>query len=372
LSEWIPILVLPNLLLREPIGDGDIAVTPVDDNRIADAVAEHPRIGKFLDRFADAFGDPVDPSVLIIRQEATEAYRNTSAIAGFRDLLAVATIPNARALQITHGGGMGAPVWGETFSIYPWMVDRHGNDLIGQTPAMFGQHGVDEFRGQTDAGLPQFTVEPYAIDRPVFDEVLLRWHRRFGGDEASWEDRALFRSLNMARAAMLMPGGAEYGFYDVGRLLTLWISAFEILLHPGPGGAIGEAQVLNVLDSAVWLDQRCAALAANVKIGKHTTARTTASELCHRMYALRNDFLHGNDVRVEQLAINDVPFLLLASSLYRVALVKFLNLRIPAIEDSANEDAIVRYIGTLSYWKDPQRRHEKAILKAAGIEKGEK
>jgi hypothetical protein len=29
--------------------------------------------------------------------------------------------------------------------------------------------------------------------------------------------------------------------------------------------------------------------------------------------------------------------------------------------------AIVRYIGTLSYWKDPQRRHERAILKAAGV-----
>ncbi|MCV3243467.1 hypothetical protein [Mesorhizobium sp. ZC-5] len=367
MSEWIPILVLPNLRLREPIGNGDIAVTAVDDNRIVDAIAEHPRIGEFLDRFTDAFGDPVSPTVLIIRREAKEAYRNTSAIAGFRDLLAVSTIPNARALQVTHGGGMGAPVWAETFSIYPWMVDRHGKDLIGQTPAMLGSHDVEKFRGQIDAGLPQHAVEPYSVDGPLFDEVLLRWHRRFSCEEASWEDRALFRSLNMARAAMLMPGGLEYSFYDVGRLLTLWISAFEILLHPGPGGSVGETQVLNVLDRAVWLDLRCADQAVEVKIGKQTTARTVASELCHRTYALRNAFLHGNEVTAEQLAINEVPLLLLASSLYRIALFTFLNLRIPPIEDDADEHAIVRYIGTLSYWKDPQRRHERAILKAAGV-----
>ncbi|MBY3236627.1 hypothetical protein HFO17_19135 [Rhizobium laguerreae] len=369
MSEWIPILALPNPLLREPVGDGDIAVTPVSDNRIAAAVAEQPRIGVFLDRFTDAFGRPVRPSILIIRQDVIEAYGNTSAIAGFRDLLTVATIPNARAVYVTHGGGMGAPVWSETFSIYPWMVDRHGKELICQTPAMLGTHHVEEFCGQTDVGLPQHQVEPNRVDGPLFDEVLLRWHRRFGGDEASWEDRALFRSLNMARAAMLMPGGVEYSFYDVGRLLTLWISAFEILLHPGPGGGVGEEQVLNVLDSAIWRDQRCADLAAEVKIGKHTTARTAASELCHRIYALRNDFLHGNDVRGEQLVINKVPFLLLASSLYRVVLATFLNLRAPTIEDDADEEAIARYIGTLSYWKNPQGRHERAILKAAGIEK---
>jgi hypothetical protein len=262
---------------------------------------------------------------------------------------------------------MGAPVWAETFSIYPWMIDRHGNGLICRTPAMYGSHHVENFCGQADAQLPQYTVEPYVVDGPLFDEMLLRWHRRFRGDEATWEDRALFRSLNMARASMLMPGGLEFGFYDVGRLLTLWISAFEILLHPGPGGRVGETQVLDVLDKAVWLDKRCTRRAKEVNLGKQTCLRTVASELYHKMYVLRNDFLHGNEVTAEQLTINEVPFLLLASSLYRVALATFLALHIPPIEDHPDEDAIVRYIGTLSYWKGPQRLHEEAVLKAAGI-----
>lgn len=366
MSEWIPLLAMPNLSLHEPVGDGDIAVAPIDDNRITEAVTEQPRIGTFLNRFTDTFGVPVRPSVLIIRREANTAYRDISAIAGFRDLLAVATIPNARARQITHGGGMGTPVWGETFSIYPWMVDRHGSNLIGKTPAMFGSHDVETFRGQTDAGLPQYSLAAYDLDRPVFDEILLRWHRRFGSIDARWEDRALFRSLNMARAAMLMPGGVEYGFYDVGRLLTLWISALEILLHPGPGGSVTESQVLDVLDRAGWRDQRCADMAVNIRTGKCTKPRTVASYLCHRIYKLRNDFLHGNEVTAEQLAINDVPFLLLASTLFRVALVAFLGLRIPSVEDDAEQYVLARHIATVNAWNGPQRLHEEAILRAAG------
>lgn len=367
LSEWIPILVMPNLRLREPVGDRDIVITPVDDKRVLRAVEEQPRVGIFLDCFTDAFGHSVHPSVLLIRRKANEAYRDINAIAGFRDLLAMSAIPNARALQITHGGAMGLPVWAETFSIYPWMVDRHGSDLIGRSPAMLGSHQVEGFHGQIDAGLPQYTLEPYGLDRPLFEETLLRWHRRFSGDESSWEDRALFRSLNMARAAMLMPGGPEFSFYDVGRLLTLWISAFEILLHPGPRGRVGEKQVLDVLDKADWLNQFCADLHVRVKIGKLTSERVIASDICHRVYVLRNDFLHGNEVTAEQLAINEVPLLLLASSLFRVALATFLNLRIPPIEDDAGDNDIVRYIETLNNWKGPQCQHEAAILKAAGV-----
>ncbi|GLQ53606.1 hypothetical protein GCM10010862_08650 [Devosia nitrariae] len=363
----MPVLVLPNLYLGEAIGDGDIAVTRTDDGRVQEATAEQPRLGDFLSRFTDAFGEPVDPSVLIVRQDSSESYRDTSAIAGFRDLLAVATLPTARALQITDGGGLGNPVWAETFSFYPWMVDREGEQLIGQTPAMLGSHLVDDFRGQTDAGLPQFAIATYVVDRPIFDEVLRRWHRRFGDGEASWEDRALFRSLNMAHHAMMMPGGLEYGFYDVGRLLTLWVSAFEILLHPGPGGIVGEAQVVDVLDRARWVDNACATLCHQVTIGRRSAARTLASSLYDRIYRLRNDFLHGNEVTAEQLATNEVPLLLLASSLYRIALVTFLELEIPPIAENADQAAMVAYIGTLTHWRDPQRRHERAILKAMAL-----
>ncbi len=374
MSDWLPVLVMPNLEVKEMIGTDDVAMVPATDPRVTAAGAEQPNLREFLRRFTDAFGEKHTPAVLAIRTDTPYGYKDVSAIAGFRDALAVATIPAGRALQLTHGGGMGYPVWSETFEYYPWMLSKFGEHLIAQTPAMMGTHSVDRFHGQITPGLPQTEVEKHNVDGPIFDAIMRRWSRRFGEDEVGWEDRALFRSLNMAFQAMMMPGGVEYGFYDVGRLLTLWISAFEILLHPGPGGGVGEIQVLDLLDSAEWLDERCCARYQQVKVGRKSpeVMRTLASALYDRIYKLRSDFLHGNEVSADQLVTEaKSPLLWVASSLYRVALTEFLQLRRPTYEadDEAEDEtaAIVRYIGILTYWKDPMRRHEKALLTAAGL-----
>lgn len=373
MSEWVPVLVMPNLDVEEPVGTGDIAIVRTSDPRVAIVIDKEPNLRTFVRRFTDAFGEKLAPSVLIIRDDAPNSFRDVSAIGGFRDAIAFSTIVAGRALHVTKGGGFGYPTWAETFDFYTWMLGRDGEHLIAQTPAMMGSHTVEKFHGQTTPGLPQVELLPHYIDGPIFDEVMRRWTRRFGGDEVSWEDRALFRSLNMAHAAMMMPGGVEYGFYDVGRLLTLWISAFEILLHPGPGGGVGEIQVLDLLDSVDWLDPRCREIAHPVKTGKRPAVmRSVAAALYDRIYKLRSDFQHGNDVTTEQLLTESkAPLLLVASSLYRCALSKFLDLKIPPLDNEDDTDALVRYIGTLTYWKSPQRMHENAILKAMSLPEGD-
>lgn len=369
MSDWLPVLVLPNLDVREPIGTENIQFVRAVDPRVNEVVTEEPNLGEFIRRFTDAFGAKLVPTVLIIRKDTPYGFKDVSAIAGFRDAVSFSTIAGGRALHVGSDSAYGYPNWSETFDFYTWMLSRYGEHLIAQTPAMMGTHDVRHFGGQTTPGLPQVRVEPSHVDGPIFDEIMRRWARRFGDGEVSWEDRALFRSLNMARSAMMMPGGVEYGFYDVGRLITLWISAFEILLHPGPGGGVGETQVLDLLDAADWLDDRCREKVHPVKVGKSPAVdRTLASSLYHRIYALRNDFLHGNEVTADKLATeSEAPLLLVASSLYRAALATFLQLKIPPIGDDADDDAIVRYINTLTYWKGPMRMHERAILKAAGL-----
>lgn len=369
MSEWVPVLVLPNLDVKEPIGTDDIAIVRMSDARVVATIDKEPNLGAFLRQFTDAFGTKLAPSVLIIKDEAPVGFRDASAIGGFRDAIAFSTIAAGRAHHVNSGGGFGYPTWAESFDFYTWMLGRDGKHLIAQTPAMMGTHSVDRFHGQTTPGLPQVELEPHFVDGPIFDEIMRRWVRRFGDGEVSWEDRALFRSLNMAHAAMMMPGGVEYGFYDVGRLLTLWISAFEILLHPGPGGGVGEIQVLDLLDSVDWLDPKCRELVHPVKTGKKpATMRTPAAALYDRIYKLRSDFQHGNPVTTEQLVTETkAPLLLVTSSLYRAALSRFLDLRIPPLDDDDDTAALVRYIAALTYWKSPQRMHEKAILKAIGI-----
>lgn len=56
-----------------------------------------------------------------------------------------------------------------------------------------------------------------------------RWEWYFANDSPSIEDERLFRSLNMANAAAMLPAGADAKLYDIVRSVALWASAFETL-----------------------------------------------------------------------------------------------------------------------------------------------
>jgi hypothetical protein len=76
--------------------------------------------------------------------------------------------------------------------------------------------------------------ETHRLDRRDVDillmaELLKRWERCFANDSPSIEDERLFRSLNMANAAAMLPAGADAKLYDIVRSVALWASAFEIL-----------------------------------------------------------------------------------------------------------------------------------------------
>lgn len=123
-------------------------------------------------------------------------------------------------------------LFGEAFAIYPWMLDRHYKDVIGSTPAILGTHMVSSFRGQSSPTIFRTPLAASDIDEPLLSALLARWRRRYGAHEPAWEDVALMRSLNMAYQASLLPAGTDTTFYDVGRIVSLWVSAFEILVHP--------------------------------------------------------------------------------------------------------------------------------------------
>jgi hypothetical protein len=118
---------------------------------------------------------------------------------------------------------------------------------------------------------------------------------RRSGDAVEWKDKALFRSLNMANEAGRIPALAAGVFYDAGRSLALWVSAYEILAHPGGTGQSNFGTVCALLESVKWLDPKLAAATYAIP-GKQPQTKQLATWICKRVYDLRNDFLHGNDV----------------------------------------------------------------------------
>lgn len=365
--------VLPNASVRDPIAMDDIAILAPTDPRVTAAGRSQPGLRKFLRRFSDAFGQKVEPGVLMIREEAPQPFRSASAVAGFRDAVSISVIPGSRAVLMTHSFSLGRPIWAECLSLYPWMLDKFGKHLVTINYSMQGLHDLELFHGQSLSGFSTAHINLTDIDKPLFAELTRRWARRFDTEKVEWEERAIFRSLNMAYQASMMPGGQEATFYDIGRLITLWVSAMEILIHPGPGGGAYKYGVMDLLDSAPWCDERLKALDQPLPKDKKP-ARTLASSIYFRIDALRSDFLHGNDVADKSLVTDNGTHLLhVAAMLYRTALATKIGVLPPVFEDGIDFDeaGFLERFSAYSDWKAPQQIHEAAILKAMAPSEGD-
>lgn len=368
---WIAATVLPNIALQEPIEGGLVALAPRDDARVKTLCRAHPNFRRFLGKFTDAFGEKLHPAVLLVHADAPPSIFNVDALASFRDAIALSVVPRSRAFQISHGVNHGIN-FSNSFWFYPWMLDRHNEDLIASTPGLLGVHEVAAFKGQSAPEIPARDLSTTDIDEPLLAALLVRWHRRYTSRRPAWADRALFRSLNMANQAALLPAGSDTTFYDVGRSIALWVSAFEILAHPGAGRSDLWA-VYELFDGVEWQHRLSGVrrYKAHEAGRKGMGRRPVACWLYGEIYRARNDFLHGNPVAPGRLTVKAAGRSLFqyTAPLYRMALTGFLPLRwaepIPSMDDP---EALGRAIAERMEFGSYQKTIEKALLTARGKE----
>ncbi|WP_157758224.1 hypothetical protein [Cystobacter fuscus] len=99
--ERTAVFVLPNIKLAEAI-EGELAIlAPSDDPRVEAFGQAHETFRIFLNRFTDAFGATIEPTVLLLRSNAPDAFFHIDALASFRDLISFAVISYSRALELT-------------------------------------------------------------------------------------------------------------------------------------------------------------------------------------------------------------------------------------------------------------------------------
>jgi hypothetical protein len=70
MPDWIPLFVLPNLLVKQPVEVEYVALVPPDDPRCLQIGKANSNFTKFLGSFTDAFKRKVIPSALIVRADA--------------------------------------------------------------------------------------------------------------------------------------------------------------------------------------------------------------------------------------------------------------------------------------------------------------
>ena len=368
-GDWIPIFILPNVQLRCPIEGEIAALTPANDPRVVALSHAHPKLGRFLDRFTDNFGENVEPAVLLRRADTPPRFQEIETLTSFRNLIAISVVPYNQAweLQQPHRGRI---LFGETFALYPWMLDTRYEGLIGNTPALSGANEFAKFKGQSSPSVSCMSLAPGDIDRPLLTALLKRWRCCYEAAEPDRTDIALFRSVNMAYHASLLPAPTENIFYDIGRLVSLWVSAFEILAHPGKG-QVTPKRVFDLIEKRCWKLPEMAEWIYDTG-GEKKVKRPLASWLYQALYDCRNNFLHGNPVEPDNLQLpgSTRKLIQFAAPLYRLALTAFLPLTfdrdMPAASDT---EACGTYIGDCIEFCAPQRCVEKAILTARGAGK---
>jgi hypothetical protein len=170
----------------------------------------------------------------------------------------------------------------------------------------------------------------------------------------------------MANEAARNPALVAATFYDVGRTLALWVSAFEILTHPGGAGQANFTTVADVIEKVKWLDPELGAAAHSVFVGKQAAQRPLATWVYKKIYDLRNDYLHGNDVAGPSLMLNDKKAVIdFAACLYRLALTGFLGLDFSEpMPPSDDAEAMDKFISRRIDFHEPQKLLEAAILTA--------
>jgi hypothetical protein len=367
MSTWTPIFVLPNVTLSTPI-ESDVAVlVPMSDPRVLSLSGADSAFRIFAGRFTDAFGAAVEPSVLLVHADAHPAFFDVGAISSFRDAIAIATIGYSRALEFLFPRGFRI-FYGDSFAFYPWTISMSGTHMTVSSPALRGIHNVEGFRGQASPSLSPIALQENHVDRPLLRELLSRWCRHYGSERPRQDDTALFRSLNMAYHASLMPAAVDATFYDHGRLISLWVSAFEILIHPGPGGKATLKGVFDLLESVKWDSPECADKKYETKYKEEVALRTLASWLYQRLYVCRCKFLHGEQVRQSDFHVPNSSQGVdgYAVIIYRIALTAFLPLAFVRRNSLLSSD--VKAIGALlaadMSFADTYAEFERALLTA--------
>jgi hypothetical protein len=170
------------------------------------------------------------------------------------------------------------------------------------------------------------------VDEPLLERLLTCWRRCYLRNRDRANLRRLFRALEVAFHASLYPADGLTSINDIGTRLALWVSAFEVLCHPG--GSVSKRDVQKVLSDAPFGSKELKSKRYIVTYQHKRIPATMPEALYDDLYWARNQFLHGMPVRPAMLHYRQsstyAPLINVAPVLFSAALVSYLNrIRIP-------------------------------------------
>lgn len=324
---WEVAYVLPNVQIQLPIETSHTALFPYGHARVKELRKQHPVLERYLARFTDAVGQKIQPSVLMHRSPSPRSTRTADAFAAFRDLLAISIVPMARAQAVTERSRPSRILYSNFFDPFSWFVTNDYKNILLASPAVTHFHNIETFRGHTHPELFTHHLDEYEIDRVLLTRLIEEWNKCFAVKKPSAHSTTLFRSINVAAQAARMPSATAPTLFDIGRLMILWSSAFEILVHPGYHDQKQLSRIYDKLEEVEWVTSFAKRRVYKI-YGSPTAKRVAACWLYSHIHKLRNAFVHGNavDRKMIRLPRTSGPLWMHAAPLYRLMLTAYLDL----------------------------------------------
>lgn len=326
---WDLFFLLPDLNVPKPTPfDAGVVRICAGDDPILEQLQVNPANAtarQMLGAFRGQFGKPYTPGCLIVSAEAPARAREAGTLRAFRNCCAIATILPA------YEGGQWQPKFADHFDIYTLAPGKSGsivtNDAIVQ--------GLPEQRGFMGQCSPLIQTPWNFRCRPsnrLLTRLLRAWAQCYLLRRRWRPLQRLFRSLEVALHASRFPTDSLMSVHDAGLRVVVWVSAFEILLHPG-GGRIRLPQVLAHLHSLPWVDARLRHRRYRITYRNVPTSVSLPEAIYYDLYMARNDFTHGNEIPSQALWFRrnrGLGYLLrLAPPLYRAVLEHQLDVLVP-------------------------------------------
>lgn len=75
--------MLPDIYMQQPVEGGMAAVANCGDARVQQILADVPVLAQFVQKFTSAFGRPLRPSMLILREDIHKSFLTVDASRAF-------------------------------------------------------------------------------------------------------------------------------------------------------------------------------------------------------------------------------------------------------------------------------------------------
>lgn len=332
--EWELLFLLPNLKVEPDdlatwgvppqaaltLGLEGMALTSANDERVVETMEWSAAAASWVKSFHDGRWNPAVPAALIAKKGwGSPMGQSPEPVMSFLNSVAVAALLRTRAKW--PGESVRGPSWSDSFDHHPIELRPDGSALDISTPALDSFHlPWTDLSLTCNIGLGQRELD--STDEHLALRLGSAWELRYREGLTDRATTRLFRSLEAANEALRM---ASRGYHTTGEAASTsvrWATSVEMLAAPGEGH-VSKNDCIELVKEVSCTDGE----------------EKLAADVFRRLYKLRNDSVHGREIGLDQLrpfGEHAPPLLSLASSVYRLALVAYLNRHWPSVDSAAD------------------------------------